>query len=140
MTFPRYDFSTKCSQTFFRIPILESSMASGIRIHVRKMSVFYSICINLNKERPITIISTSVPMFSGSVCSTVCVPTSHYAPIHRKMTRKPEVLYSETNRDINTMPVPTPMFSGSPSSVNISATLCELITNRKWKWTSPDRK
>jgi len=48
MTFPRYDFSTKWCQNFFHIPILESSMASGIRIHVRKMSVFYTICINLS--------------------------------------------------------------------------------------------
>ena len=32
---------------------------------------------------------------------------------------------SETNRDISSIPVPTPMFSGSPSSMNLPATLSE---------------
>ena len=71
----------------------ESGFASG------KMRIL-NISNNLSQERLIVKIPTSIPIFSGSICSMVCVATTHYAPINRKLAGKPEVHI--TNKDLYT--------------------------------------
>ena len=96
----RYGSSIKRWQNFFPLPVLESNMAVGVRIRVRKISIFWTYAITWVRIDRSSKFRSQFLHFRGSLCSMVCVPTTHCAPIYRKSAGKPEVLI--TNKDIHT--------------------------------------